>query len=846
MFYEYLGQGSTPDKLRYRIVLKLYTNCILNTSQFDHAISFTFFDAGSTQFIATDAVNFRDSVNISNCTQQSCHPCIIPIPYICYKITTYELVKELDRRPAGYTVSYQRCCRITGINNIQAPSNNVGETWTVNIPGSAAPLDAERNSSARFSQNDTAIICEGALFTFDFSAVDPNNDSLIYEFCDAYNGAIGTNPAPATASPPPYSTVPYSGLYSGSQPMGNGVVINRFTGIVTGTAPPSGVYVLTACVTEYQRGTGIVLGQVRKSLHIQVADCQLTQAKLNPEYVSCDGFTLSFSNNASSANIQTWFWDFGVPGIDTDYDTSPTPSFTYPDTGVYTIKFVVNKGLACSDSATAKVKVFPGFFPDFTVAGQCKNTPIQFSDATTATYGVPDKWWWNFGNLSTLADTAITPTATYTYSTAGNYTVQLYVRSSKGCSDTVTKTITVVDRAQFGLTNDTLICSIDTLQLNATGNGSFVWSPNYNISSLSGASPLVSPDVPFTYHVTFTDPFGCVGNDSVRVDVKNFVTLDAGNDTTICLTDAITLRPNSDGLYYHWQPAATLNNPAVKNPLARPLSNTHYYVVASIGKCTASDSVMVAVVPYPTIAVSNDTAICYGDNAQLSATGGASYAWLPASYLNNPFIANPVSTKPPASIRYLVYVRDTLGCPKPSVDTVLVKVYPPIMANAGPRDTSVVEGEPLQLSGSGGAFYKWEPPLFLTNSGTSNPVSLPQNNIEYVLTVSNEAGCVGTDTILVKLYFVTPDFYIPNAFSPNGDGKNDVFRPILLGMKSLDRFAVYNRWGQMLFSTTTIGHGWDGTFAGKGQDAATFVWYIEGVDYKNNRIRKRGTVVLIR
>lgn len=846
MYYEYLGQGSSPDRVRYRIVLKVYTNCQLNNSQFDQSINFTFFDGGNYQLVSSDAVIYRDSVNIQNCTLQSCHPCISPIPSICYKIITYEMVKELERRPNGYVVSYQRCCRIAGISNIQPPSSNIGETWTVNIPGFAGAPDADRNSSALFAQNDTAIICEGASFTFDFSAIDPNSDSLVYEFCDAYNGGGATNPAPLTAGPPQYSSVPYSGFFNGSQPMGNGVTMNRFTGIVTGIAPASGVYVLTACVTEYKRGTGIPIAQVRKSLHIQVADCQLTQAKLKPEYISCDGYTLTFSNNATSANIQTWFWDFGVPGTDTDVSNAESPTFTYPDTGIYTIKFVVNRGLACSDSTTAKVKVYPGFFPDFTVAGQCKNTPISFTDATTATYGVPDKWHWNFGDLSTLADTAVTSTATYTFANSGNYTVTFIVGSNKGCLDTLTRQIAVVDRASFGLTNDTLICDIDTLQLNAVGDGSFTWSPNYNISNLTGPSTFVSPDVPFTYQVTFTDPYGCVGNDSVRVNVKSFVTLEAGRDTTICLTDAITLRPNSDGLYYQWQPAASLSNPAIKNPVARPLANTTYHVLSSIGKCTAEDSLTVRVVPYPTISVSPDTAICFGDNAQLRASGGVTYNWQPASYLNSNTIPNPISIRPPASIRYVVFVRDTIGCPKPSIDTVLVKVYPKILTDAGPRDTAVVEGEALQLNGNGGVSYVWSPPLYLTNAGTKNPVALPRNSIEYVLTASNEAGCFGTDTILVKLYYVAPGFYIPNAFSPNGDGKNDVFRPVLLGMKSLDRFAVYNRWGQMLFSTTTIGQGWDGTFAGKGQDAATFVWYVEGVDYKNNRIKKQGTVILIR
>jgi gliding motility-associated-like protein len=846
MYYQYLGPGSSPNKLRYAITLKLYTNCLLNNNQFNPTINFSIFGAASNDLISNDAVSFMDSADVQNCVLQACHPCISPIPSICYKITTYQLIKELDRSSSGYIIAYQRCCRIAGINNIQPPSNNIGETWTVTIPGTATAIGAERNTSATFALNDTAIICEGGFFNFDFSARDINNDSLVYEFCDAFIGGASGNANPSPAAAPPYIPVSYASGYSGAFPMGNAVTINRTTGIVSGIAPTSGVYVLTVCVSEYKRGTNTKISEVRKSLHIQVANCQLTQAKLNPEYVSCDGFTLTFSNNATSTNIQSWFWDFGVPGVTTDTSDQQNPTFTYPDTGVYVLKFVVNRGLNCSDSTTAIVKVYPGFFPDFTIAGQCKNTPIQFRDATTTVYGTVNNWSWDFGDPGTLADTSHQQFTAYTYGNSGTYLVRFVVGNSKGCIDTVYKPVNVVDRALFEVSNDTLICVIDTIQLSAAGAGTFLWSPNYNISSLTSPTPLISPDVPTTYYITFTDAFGCQGNDSVRVNVKSFVTLEAGNDTTICRTDSIVLRPFSDGLYYAWTPTGSLSNATIKNPVAKPLVTTTYFVTSSIGKCISNDFLTVSVVPYPVVTASNDTTICFKGSAQLQASGGSSYAWLPAAYLNNNFIANPFASGLPASIRYVVYVRDTLGCPKPATDTVWVRVYPEVIADAGPRDTSIVEGEPLLLRATGGDNYLWSPPTYLSNAGTSRPVAVPPGNIEYVVNVSNDAGCFDTDTILVKVFFVQPGFYIPNSFTPNGDGKNDLFRPILLGMKSLNRFAVYNRWGQLLFSTTAVGHGWNGTFAGKPQDAATFTWYVEGVDYKNRLIKQKGTVILLR
>jgi gliding motility-associated-like protein len=215
-------------------------------------------------------------------------------------------------------------------------------------------------------------------------------------------------------------------------------------------------------------------------------------------------------------------------------------------------------------------------------------------------------------------------------------------------------------------------------------------------------------------------------------------------------------------------------------------------------------------------------------------------------FLNDRLIPNPLCIQPTSSIQYIVTVRDTLGCPKPAKDTVWVKVYPKIKADAGPRDTSVVEGEPLFLHATGASSYQWSPATWLNNPLIDAPVCLPKDNIQYIVTATSIAGCKGTDTIDVKLYRLKEDMYVPTAFSPNNDGNNDVLRPILLGMKELNYFRVYNRWGTLMFSTTEIGKGWDGNYGGKPQDPATFVWMAEGVTYKGAKRFKKGYAVLIR
>lgn len=842
MYYQYIGPGISANSSIYRITLKLYTICELSSGQTDNQIPFTIFNATTFTRLYNISAQVTDDSNIKNCTTTECHPCINNIPSICYKIRTYQIVQELPNTSDGYIISYQRCCRIQGIVNLQSPSNNQGETWTVKIPGTNTP-GGITNSSAQFAQNDTAIICRNSNFTFDFSATDVNNDSLVYAFTPAYTGGTNVDPAPNPSSNPPFTSVPYSSGFSGNTPLGSSVTINRFTGIVSGVAPGDGVYVVTVTVYEYKRGTNVLISEVRKSLHIEVTNCSLTQVVLKPEYTSCDGFTLTFQNG-NDENITTYDWDFG----DGNTSTSQFPTHTYADTGVYTLKLVVNRGQACSDSATALVKVFPGFFPNFSFAGQCKNIPVQFTDLTTATYGASNKWSWNFGDFASPNNTSNIKNPTHTYALTGNYDVTFVVETNKGCIDTLQKTIAILDKPPLTVTNDTLICIIDTLQLNAVGSGSFVWTPNYNINNVNIASPLVSPDVTTTYRVTLTDAFGCVGTDSVKVNVKSFVTLFGGNDTTICKADAVVLQLNSDALNYVWTETPvgnTLNDPTLKNPTATPLVTTTYHVIANIGKCTAQDDITITPIPYPAANAGPDDLICFGKSTQLNASGGSIYSWSPAVFLSATNIPNPVVINPTDNVRYVVTVRDVLGCPKSVKDTMILTVAK-IIADAGPRDTSVVLGQPLQLSASGSTNYAWAPTTWLNNPAIQNPIALPQNDIEYIVKVSNSIGCFDTDSIRVHVFKIKPDLYVPNAFTPNGDGNNDIFKPIPIGMKSVDVFRVYNRWGQLLYSGTGNGAGWDGKFGGKGQETATYVWYAEGVDYLNNKIKRKGTVILIR
>lgn len=165
-------------------------------------------------------------------------------------------------------------------------------------------------------------------------------------------------------------------------------------------------------------------------------------------------------------------------------------------------------------------------------------------------------------------------------------------------------------------------------------------------------------------------------------------------------------------------------------------------------------------------------------------------------------------------------------------------------ANAG-RDTIVAPGQPVQLKATGGILYNWSPAMGLNDPAIANPVAVVQSNTSYILTAYSPIGCETTDTIHIKVV-KGPAIYVPNAFSPNGDGRNDVFRFIPVGMTRIDYFRVFNRFGQLVYSSGDPSKGWDGTIRGTRQPNGTYVWMVSGLDYNGKPHVEKGTVVLVR
>jgi gliding motility-associated-like protein len=244
-----------------------------------------------------------------------------------------------------------------------------------------------------------------------------------------------------------------------------------------------------------------------------------------------------------------------------------------------------------------------------------------------------------------------------------------------------------------------------------------------------------------------------------------------------------------------------------------------------------------------------DTSICYASGAILHGSGGVGYAWTPAAYLNDAGIAEPVVNRALSSIAYILHVTDAAGCGSVHGDTVLLTVFPAPELSAG-NDTVITINQPLQLQAvdnnqSGFIRYTWFPDYGLDNAFAQNPVAIIDKDITYQVTAVTAEGCTATDAVKVKV-FKSADIYVPNAFTPNGDGNNDVLKITAPGLRKLEYFIVVNRWGQVIFRTSNPLAGWDGTISGKRQESGAYAWAVEAVDNSGKLVRKKGIVMLIR
>ncbi|RYZ55197.1 MAG: gliding motility-associated C-terminal domain-containing protein, partial [Sphingobacteriales bacterium] len=386
--------------------------------------------------------------------------------------------------------------------------------------------------------------------------------------------------------------------------------------------------------------------------------------------------------------------------------------------------------------------------------------------------------------------------------------------------------VTAAPPIPFDIGPDRTKCNSDTLRLSApSGFLNYSWSNNYNISSTTTQNVVVNPLVDTAYYVKAEKTPGCFAYDTVRVKVNTSPPINLGSDQSFCFGDSAIFNAGSGFQSYAWSSGATSQQLIVK------AKGTYSVIGTTAEGCKSYDTVrVVEVYTLPAVNLDKSPALCIGSSKLLSAGSYASYQWSTGATTSTISISDIGD--------YKVIVTDANGCV--GSDSTSITTLNPLPAGFLPSDTAICSYGTMELKPIS-PFNR-----YLWSSGAITPgLTISQPGL-YWLEVEDRNTCKGKDSVLVVLKECMKGFYIPTAFTPNGDRKNDELKPLLFGKVKTYRFTIYNRWGQVIFQTTDQFKGWDGRVAGTPQRSDTFVWtctyQFEGESEKT----AKGTVTVIR
>ena len=543
----------------------------------------------------------------------------------------------------------------------------------------------------------------------------------------------------------------------------------------------------------------------------------------------CAGSTAQLQ--ATGATSYTW-----TPSAGLSCTNCANPVATIGTTTKFIVTGMDGNGCSNKDSVIVTVNAIPNVTASSTDDTICQGT------STMTAAGATSYSWSPALNLS--CNTCATTTAT-----PGNTVKYIVTGITNGCSDTAQVSITVLPQPNVDAGNDQAVCAGNSVSLQATGGSTYTWSPANGLSCVTCADPAASPTVTTTYRVTGDGANGCTATDSVTVTIHQTPDVNAGTDVSICHGSSTTLTATGASTYT-WSPSDGLSCTNCANTVAGPSENASYKVVGvDIHGCSDSDGVNVTVIKKNPVSSSDDKHICIGQSVELSASGGSSYQWTPATGLSNSSVANPLAS-PGNTTTYTLIIRQGDCFSDTAKITVNVHGLPTV--DAGPDQTSIA-GNTVQLNalGTGIKSYTWTPVENLSCTDCANPVATMMKTTKFIVTVANEWGCTASDDVNVTVSCDANQLFIANTFTPNGDGVNDRFYPQGKGISSVQRFRVFNRWGELIFDAANIplnnaAAGWDGKFKNEPLKPDVFVYIVNAVCESGEPVEIKGDISLVR
>lgn len=776
--YEYIGQVGSD--YRFKITLITYTDCgptsnipnpedpIQPIGIYEHDLQNDPTGGGNKNFLMDLQLNLVSTQTIEPDQPSGCSIGAST----CINKGVYEGFVNLPLNFTGYHLVYERCCRNGSIVNL-VPSESMAFYAYVSPP-------LLENSSPVFTDDPVPFLCVGDTTTILNSAYDPDGDLLTFSFVEPYDGEANQgNPAPGPQNPFlvfPIDPVDYAGGYSMAQPFGAGGYsnISASTGLTTYYPPALGDYVVAIEIKEFRNGN--LIGITRRDLQLLVLNCPNNPGPV----IDPDLGTTSSVFNVEAGETICFNYGYNDPNGDSVTITSsgaifdplltnPAATIDSPVSDLDTVSTEFCWTTDCNQARTAPYQfqisardngcppnatnnVYEIFVdpvpPPASITGA--DVVCQFGTETYTTQAIAaTSYNWSVTGGNIVADNGNSIDVEWT--TVGAASISLNAENQYGClSEPIDYQVTVTPAPTVEAGNDTTICLGDTAQLvgttTATPGFTSDWTPNTNVIDPTSLATGVFPTDTITYYLTVEIGGGCFGVDSLIVNV-NSPTVDAGVDTVLCSGDSVQLQGIADPGTFGWTPIATLSDPGILDPFADPTGTTDYILELTDGMgCVNSDTVKVTVSTAFTLTVSNDTTICDGDCANLSASGATDYVWNTQVTLSDSLISNPVAC-PPVTETYEVIGYDGI-CSDTAQITVTVGITPAVDAGA---PVAICFGDTAQLQASGATNYVWTPTTDLSDPNIEDPEAFPTTTTQYFVTGSDALGCTAIDSVIVTV-----------------------------------------------------------------------------------------------
>ena len=820
----------------YEITLKVYRDCgftNVNGTDFDAEAAVAIYNSqgGLVELLLIPLV--EQNVNFVPVVLEN--PCFVLPPDVCVEEAIYNDFVTLPPSANGYTLVYQRCCRNPSIININFPEDT-GATFTTQIPGTN--LTTAENSNPTFNTFPPVALCQNAAFFFDHSATDIDGDSLVYSFCTPFLGATPDAPMPSDfdpPAPPPYIPVSWGPGFSASYPITSNpaFAIDPVTGAITGTPTQIGQYVIGICVQEYRNG--ILISTSNRDFQFNVTTCDPNvQAAIPEQDQFCDGLTFDF--NAVS-NASTFLWDFGDPTTEDDISTLANPSYTYPDTGLYIVTLIANPGWTCADTAYAEYAAYPVVLPlilqdDYT----CLNGVGLYDFNAGGDFDDDATFFWEFGPTGSPAMSTNQSPLNVSFGAATNFEVSLTI-SQNGCDFNASESFEVPPAPQANVADQISFCegltySFENLSTNAS---EYQW--NFGVpGDPDNISIDVTPNFTFPdtgiYTVTLVagGPGVCPSTTTATIEIYWLL------DTYFAAPDPQCFNGNifnffgegSEDINSIWE--WSFDGPATPNVWnGMNAFNIHYTepgtydvtLTISANGCIESFTAPVLIEPNPTINFTAEGEGCPPLNASFQQLSTS------ASQLEILWEYGDGTTSTMSAPNHWYYntgnydvtltITSTGGCIETLSMTIpnAITVYP--VPDAGfdiePNTVSILSPNVSVTDLSTGSIQCY---YYFGDGGTSTECDLEYSYtgsglFDVTQTVVNQYGCtdVATGQVAVEGHL----FFAPNSFTPNGDGINDVFLPSVIGASSY-LIQIYNRWGEVIFTSTDPYEPWLGNVHG--------------------------------